>query len=284
MAKAGLHLIKKCVKCDNDYTQYRSDQMYCSHKCLRDTINERNRNRIKKKKTCIYCNKEFTPNVSSAIYCSEKCRYEKRKKVIRETRTKILKDGFIWVDGKQQLPRKKCKVCNSDFYCAPCYEKRGGQNGSFCSRLCYMKDKFNNNIPIGGHRKTGSKSGKRIDLDNRFFRSSWEANYARYLNFLIQHNEIMKWEYEVDTFQFTTIKRGTRFYTPDFKVYSLNGSYCYHEVKGWMDDKSKTKLSRMKKFYPDEKVIIIDGTWFKKNGKKLSPIIPFWEKPSQKII
>lgn len=40
-----------------------------------------------------------------------------------------------------------------------------------------------------------SKGGIRPDL-GRYFRSAWEANIARYLNFLQKHGEIESWEYE----------------------------------------------------------------------------------------
>ena len=63
------------------------------------------------------------------------------------------------------------------------------------------------------------RGGKRLDLNSKYFRSSWEANYARYLNFLIKHNQLYKWEYEADTFVFEAIKRGTRSYIPDFKIW-----------------------------------------------------------------
>ena len=119
--------------------------------------------------------------------------------------------------------------------------------------------------------------GKRIDLNNQYFRSSWEANYARYLNFLIQQKEIAKWEYEVDTFEFKNIKRGVRFYTPDFKVYDNKGEFIYHEVKGYMDSKSITRHKRMDKYYPEIKIKMIDKTWFRKNGTTLSKIIKNWE-------
>src|SRR3972149_9721027 len=39
------------------------------------------------------------------------------------------------------------------------------------------------------------KSGRRADL-GMFFRSAWEANVARYLNFLKTHGSVKGWEYE----------------------------------------------------------------------------------------
>jgi predicted nuclease of restriction endonuclease-like RecB superfamily len=122
-----------------------------------------------------------------------------------------------------------------------------------------------------------SKPGKRADLNGQFFRSSWEANYARYLNWLISLNQLLRWEFEPDTFEFHTIKRGSRFYTPDFKVFENDGRYAYHEVKGWMDPKSQTKLNRMAKYYPNEKVILIDKVAYRSIEKQMKNAIPNWE-------
>lgn len=114
------------------------------------------------------------------------------------------------------------------------------------------------------------KEGKLI-----FMRSSWELNYAHYLNFLIKHNQILSWEYECDTFWFETIKRGVRSYKPDFKIQLPNGTIEYHEVKGWMDKKSITKLKRMAMYYPEIKIKVIDENSFK-SIRKLAPMIPNW--------
>lgn len=90
-----------------------------------------------------------------------------------------------------------------------------------------------------------------------FFRSKWEANYARYLEWLKARGEILEWEYEPRTFWFEAIKRGVRSYKPDFLVTEKNGQQAWHEVKGWMDARSKTCLKRMAKYYPSERIILI---------------------------
>lgn len=102
---------------------------------------------------------------------------------------------------------------------------------------------------------------------HNYMRSVWEYNYACYLDFLQEHNEIADWEYEPDTFWFEKIKRGVRSYLPDFKVYLNNGKIEYHEVKGYMDSKSKTKIKRMAKYYPDITLIIIGKKQYKEIAK-----------------
>jgi predicted nuclease of restriction endonuclease-like RecB superfamily len=122
------------------------------------------------------------------------------------------------------------------------------------------------------------RSGRREDLNNQFFRSSWEANFARYLNFLIENGDIAKWEYEPERFEFEAIKRGTRSYMPDFKVWDTPESKpYYYEVKGWMDAKSKTKLKRMAKYYPDITVLIFGQKEYKSLERTMSALIPYWE-------
>ena len=55
-----------------------------------------------------------------------------------------------------------------------------------------------------------AKGGYREDL-KQYFRSRWEANMGRYYNFVG-----VKWIYEQQEFEFYKIKRGSRFYKPDF--------------------------------------------------------------------
>lgn len=127
-------------------------------------------------------------------------------------------------------------------------------------------------------KKASWKSGWRnIGGKDKYYRSRWEANYARYLEWLKQNGEIKEWEHEPETFWFENIKRGTRSYLPDFRVKEKNGDIEYHEVKGWMDDRSKTKIKRMAKYYPDVKLIIIQKKEYDEIKNKMSRLIDGWE-------
>jgi hypothetical protein len=126
-------------------------------------------------------------------------------------------------------------------------------------------------------RYTRSAGGMRPDL-GFYVRSAWEANYARYLRFLQAHGEIIRWSYEPKTFDFPQIRRGTRAYTPDFYVEFPDGHHEWHEVKGWMDPQSRTRLNRMSKFYPAEPLVIRDKTWFGQMNRGLAGVIPCWER------
>ena len=104
-----------------------------------------------------------------------------------------------------------------------------------------------------------TKKGWYTSGDRKYFlKSSWELSYAQFLDKELADGKIVQWEYEPDTFWFERIKRGIRSYTPDFKVKHLNGKVEYHEVKGYLDSKSKTKLNRMRIYHPDIEMKLID--------------------------
>lgn len=122
--------------------------------------------------------------------------------------------------------------------------------------------------------------GRRADLDNRYFRSSWEANYARYLNLLVAGGRVWKWEYEPDTFEFP-VRRGTRFYTPDFKIFpsaSVVSFFYYIEVKGYFDAKSRTIARRMKLHHPAVTVFYVQRGEYDEIWYLYGRQIPEWEK------
>lgn len=122
-------------------------------------------------------------------------------------------------------------------------------------------------------RNFTAKSGWReINGKKIYFRSLWEFRYALYLQFLKTQNQIIDWEYEPQTFWFEEIKRGTRSYKPDFLVHDTTISHYWVEVKGFMDNRSQTKIKRFHKYYPNEKLMVISRSWFLQNAIFLSAI------------
>lgn len=108
-----------------------------------------------------------------------------------------------------------------------------------------------------GYRQT-QKGWAEFPGGKRYYlKSSWELRYANLLESLLKSGSIKSWTYEEDTFWFEKIRRGVRSYTPDFKITNLDDTIEYHEVKGWMDAKSKTKLNRMRIYHPNIKVLVI---------------------------
>lgn len=136
------------------------------------------------------------------------------------------------------------------------------------------------------HKASWKCAWHEIGGTRSFYRSRWESNYAYYLEWLKSQGLIAKWEHEPHTFWFEGIKRGCVSYLPDFRVTENDGRQIYHEVKGWMDDRSKTKIARMAKYHPDVKLIVIDSKGYKAIAAKVGGIVPGWEAeavpPSQK--
>ena len=125
--------------------------------------------------------------------------------------------------------------------------------------------------------RSRGKAGYREDLGAIYFRSLWEANYARYLNLLKSRGDIFYWEYEPDTFWFEAIRRGVRSYKPDFKVWDTEESEPYYiEIKGYMDAKSKTKLNRMRIYYPKVKLLLVTEKEYR-GLRDVAALIPNWE-------
>jgi len=128
--------------------------------------------------------------------------------------------------------------------------------------------------PTGGRTAKGEWvefQGMRV-----YFRSGWEANYARYLHWRLGRGELSSWEHEAEEFRFPGVTRGCVSYLPDFRVSRSDGSVEYHEVKGHMDAKSKTKLRRMAKHFPRIKVVLVDAKAYRQLAAAVRFIVPGW--------
>lgn len=106
------------------------------------------------------------------------------------------------------------------------------------------------------HAKAGARGGKRAGV---YYRSRWEYNLSLTLDSMKERGDIFSWGYEKREFQFP-VKRGTRFYKPDFEVvYREGDAPIYWECKGAMLQKDVTALVRMARYFPGVTVLIVDG-------------------------
>jgi hypothetical protein len=108
-----------------------------------------------------------------------------------------------------------------------------------------------------------------------YFRSSWEYYYAIFLEKLKQEKKIIDYKHEPKCFWFEDIKRGVRSYLPDFCVIHNDGKEEWCEVKGYYDSKSKTKMKRMAKYYPQVNIRLVGADWFKENLKSCKALEPY---------
>lgn len=130
-------------------------------------------------------------------------------------------------------------------------------------------------LAVNTREKATWKCGWRtIGRTKIYFRSRWEANYGRYLQYLKEHNVIAEWVHEPKTFIF---KDGKTF-LPDFMVINKDGFVEFHEVKGWNDDRSKHHFDAMKENFPNEHLVVIFSKQYNTIKKSYSKLIPEWEK------
>lgn len=104
--------------------------------------------------------------------------------------------------------------------------------------------------------------GKRVwhqHPDGRWFsmRSSWEVCYADYLT---RNN--LRWDYEPETF---LLIDGAA-YTPDFYLIDTQE---YVEVKGWLTEQHKTRITTFREQYPEKKLILANRQYLTALGINL---------------
>ena len=136
-----------------------------------------------------------------------------------------------------------CSFCKKELLVLP-YKIKMNKN-HFCSRKCLGKW---HSIHFSGRNSPsfGKKAshGKGSYYKNIYMRSSYEINYAKWLD-----KKGIKWQYESKVFDL-----GICTYTPDFYLLETD---TYIEIKGWWRDKSKYKFELFKQIYPQERISIL---------------------------
>ncbi len=165
----------------------------CSKACYGNLMSGINKKYLEIKKNCVVCNVCFVINENSKQkFCSPKC------------------------SSKSKLSRKEltCEVCKKTLLVKTSCTNR------FCNKLCARKAQSLGLIKSHTH----GRSGWRKDIeDSPYFKSSLEADFARYC---IYKN--VQFEYEKKVFE-VKLPNVTRFYTPDFY---LSESCEFVELKG----------------------------------------------------
>jgi hypothetical protein len=102
------------------------------------------------------------------------------------------------------------------------------------------------------------KGGRCERLGNVWMKSTMELNYAAYLLWLKDRGAIADVLYEPKLYDYREwYQKGAMHYTPDFLVIHPDGRKEWHEVKGYLDGPSKTKLKRYLKHYGQIPVVLV---------------------------
>ena len=173
-----------CLKCNATYYKPPSkaeNSKYCSRICM----NRFQAEAVKKERVfvkCKYCNKDFEKvKDKSRTYCSIECNKN---------------------DVKRPVLDLKCGYCNKDF------QRIDTRATTFCGKECQYKAQSSGTIEI----PSSGRMGFRKDLNPKyFFKSSLEADYARYCDAIGK-----TYIYEHKTFEVEMEKGVVKMYTPDF--------------------------------------------------------------------
>lgn len=109
-----------------------------------------------------------------------------------------------------------------------------------------------------------------------FFRLAWEANFARYLQFLKDHGRIREWEHEPQRFDFPE-RAGNNSYLPDFRVTNNDDFHEWFEVKGHLTAGGRIKMKRFLKYFPAEKLTQVDAEQYRAIDRECRNLIEGWE-------
>lgn len=223
--------------------------------------------------TCVICDATFEKEYKHRKHktCGKKCsnilRQETRHKQHEPVDKECDRCGETFQDTSKKKQVTTCKPCVSEKMVESRLENSGGEYHSEKWRT-QRREKYKDGLPwtntpemrasiskkrtewIQQHPEWSPKRGNggyREDL-GQYFRSEWEAAYARYLN----ANDIA-WEYEIYLFPLSNGKH----YLPDFY---LPESDEWIEVKGWWDKGSIVKCDAFEADYPNESLVKIDKT------------------------
>lgn len=263
---------------------------YCSHDDEDFNLDEL-ASMINRPKTsiCRFANKEQLTNINrnKSIYQKDKIKdgvnkyisTDKYKDNIYKKQTELLRyyaknehpKGMLGKHHDEET-RKNMSVSHLELAANMSYEEK--HKIAMKAVKTKIKNKTTTSTTSNSYSRT--KSGIRKDL-GQYFRSSWEANIARILDY-----ENIEWQYECNRFYFKEDIDGVISYQPDFYLPQF---HKWIEVKGWMDDKSKTRLSLFEKQYPEEykNLILIDRKFYESLQKEFKDIITYWEDGSKKV-
>ena len=158
-------------------------------------------------------------------------------------------------------------------------ENRRIRVGFYTHRLSQIPKSIFGRVHISGSRALGItkkignfSSGFREDIGFGF-RSAWEANFARILNYLQ-----ITWEYEKDSFPLVS-DHYSGYYFPDFFL----PNNLIVEIKGFWDNASRAKVMLFMDQYPEIKLITIDSDLYYDLDKKFRNQLSNWEESDVRV-
>lgn len=202
--------------------------------------------------------------------------------------TKVEMDKFKWKETELGT-KYQSDMFNFACYCHDNFIKYAYMFFNYYLKLYIGIDYDDVNIPHyfiereSCLKNESVKKGFRKDLDMGF-RSSWEANFARVLDY---HNINYDYENRNNSYKLKTKEGNAKYqsasmmYLPDFKI-----DTTLIEVKGELDNRSLQNIALFRELYPNdyENLIIIDSDIYYMLSNKYKTIISNWEDDNIKVL
>jgi hypothetical protein len=209
-----------CKNCGKEFNNWKChESKFCSSECYFDFKHKHRTGKELKCDVCgknIYIKKNEFNNIKH--FCNNTC-YNKYQKTL------IGVNSIAWKEHNKFV----CETCGKEFITYNYLKSR-----RFCSQECFINAKFVTHI---------------IKYKNNNFRSSYEANFAKWLDL-----SGIKWCYEQKRFSVILNNKETK-YIPDFYLPEFD---CYIEVKGYWYYRAKQKMEQFLKQYPSINIEIFD--------------------------
>lgn len=246
--------VKRCAHCDKEYVDVtkRNVGTTCSKTCA--TINM-----VATRKT--NGSYERSDEQNAKLSMTLKAKYAtgewqqwtpERRALLSERTIRILK-GRKYPNHWTKSPEAREKMSEIRRGRKPSDETRAAMSLSAQNRVRTKRETMYT-AAVGGHRD---------DL-GIYFRSRWEANFARVMKL-----QGRTWEYEPHSFTLDD----TTTYTPDFFV---DGT-TYYELKGRWYEGHMEKVMKFREKYPEIPFILIEEKQYLQLSKQYKSKIPQWE-------
>ena len=220
------------------------------HRLKEYNISTRKKENCRKIIKCDMCGKElwkyeYDLKKYKHFFCSNKC-YLKHRSLYNPAKRKDVQE-------KMSISAKKRKNESNyidgrslkDYFCKVCCKKIDKITGLYGKQHC-----LNCHLSLFNYVS-------RIKYNNTIFKSSWEANFAKWCDL-----SGIKWEYEPRPFILILNNKKTRYF-PDFYLPEFD---IWIEIKGRWQGKAKQKIKKFRKTYCNYKLEIFDFNKLKQLG------------------
>jgi len=218
--------------------------------------------------------KAIKSKISDTLHCQGSLSDERRNKISIATKKAMSREDVKYKMSRIVMSSEtKLKISQTQKKSASkmTKEERSLRYGNWKDKK--LSENHKKNIREGVSRSIieGTyQSGKGTNFTRKdlgcFFRSKWEANIARILNYISKD-----WQYEKKVFYIRSLNKN---YIPDFFV----SNRYFIEVKGYMRDEDSELIDAFKREYSDKILKIIDWKFYKRLTTRYKSKISNWEE------